>query len=179
MTWFNKMVEERPNVLVLILASFFGLGGFLLSSAFFSTNTKLIGSAAPTTTMRDLNGVEFQLAKFSGTPFVINFWATWCGPCIKEMPMLDRAHRDGTINVVAIASDDETEVRAFKTKHKLNLTVVLQADAGEIYGLLDAPDTIPYSVFFDGNGKVSSVKHGAMSQAEFDSAVSSAKNSKT
>ena len=179
MNWFNKMVEDRPNLLVLILASIFGLGGFLLSSAFFSNNTKLIGSTAPITMMRDLNGAEFQLAKFRGQPFVVNFWATWCPPCIKEMPMLDRAHRDGTINVVAIASDDEAEVRAFKAKHKLNLTVVLQANAGDIYSLLEAPDTIPYSVFFDGEGTVSSVKHGEMSQAEFDSAVLKAKNAKT
>ncbi len=176
MNWFNKMVEDRPNLLVLILASIFGLGGFLLSSAMFSSNTKLIGSIAPTTMMRDLNGAEFQLTKFRGQPFVVNFWATWCGLCIKEMPMLDRAHRDGTINVVAIASDEEADVRAFKTKHKLNLSVVLQANAGDIYNLLEAPDTIPYSVFFDGAGKVSSVKHGAMSQAEFDSAVSKAKS---
>ncbi len=176
MKWFNKMVEERPNVVVLILASLFGLGGFLLSSAFFSNSTKLIGSTAPITMMRDLNGKEFQLSKFRGKPLVVNFWATWCGPCIKEMPMLDRAHRDGTIHVVAIASDDEAEVRAFKATHKLDMTVVLQVDAGEIYSLLEAPDTIPYSVFFDGDGAVSSVKHGAMSQAEFDAEVSKAKS---
>ncbi len=171
MQWFNKMVEERPNLLVLILASLFGLGGFLLSSAFFSDNDELIGSAAPTTMLRDLNGTPFQLAKFRGKPLVVNFWATWCGPCIKEMPMLDRAHRQGTIHVVAIASDDAAEVRAFKAKHKLNLTVVLEADAGGINRLLQTPNTIPYSVFFDAQGNVSSIKHGAMSQAEFDAEV--------
>ncbi len=176
MNWFNKLLEDRPNLLVLILASLFGLGGFLLSSAFFSESAKLIGSAAPTILMRDLNGTEFQLSRFRGKPLVVNFWATWCGPCIEEMPMLDRAQQQGAINVVAIASDDATEVRAFKAKHKLDLTVVLQADAGDIYNLLEAPDTIPYSVFFDGDGKVSSVEHGAMSQAVFDAAVSKAKS---
>ena len=174
MNWFNKMAEERPNLLVLILASLFGLGGFLLSSAFFSDRNELVGSAAPTTEMRDLGGTSFQLTKFRGKPLVVNFWATWCGPCIKEMPMLDRAHRQGAISVVAIASDDAADVRAFKSEHKLKLTVVLEADAGAIYRLLQAPDTIPYSVFFDRDGKVSSIKHGAMSQAEFDAAVTRA-----
>ena len=175
MNWFNKMAEERPNLLVLILASLFGLGGFLLSSAFFSDRNELVGSVAPTTEMRDLSGTSFQLTKFRGKPLVVNFWATWCGPCIAEMPMLDRAHQQGTINVVAIASDDAADVRAFKSEHELKLTVVLEADAGGIYRLLQAPDTIPYSVFFDRDGKVSSVKHGAMSQAEFDAEVVRAK----
>lgn len=175
MYWFNKLAEDRPNLLVLILASLFGVGGFLLSSAFFSDNNRLVGSAAPTTMLRDLGGATFQLSKFRGKPLVVNFWATWCGPCIKEMPMLDRAHRQGAVNVVAIASDNPTEVRAFKSAHKLNLTVVLEADSGGIYRLLQAPDTIPYSVFFDRNGKVSSVFHGSMSQAEFEAEVSKAK----
>ena len=175
MNWFSKMAQDRPNLLVLILASLFGLGGFLLSSMLFSNRSELIGMAAPNTTLRDLSGNTFQLEKFRGKPLVVNFWATWCGPCIKEMPMLDRAHRQGTINVVAIASDDAAEVRAFKTKHKLNLTVVLEADAGGIYGLLQAPDTIPYSVFFDREGKVTAIKHGMMSQTEFDVEVSKAK----
>ena len=175
MNWFNKMAEERPNLLVLMLASLFGVGGFLLSSAFFSDNDALIGTAAPTTTLRDLNGTAFQLAKFRGKPLVVNFWATWCPPCIKEMPMLDRAHRQGVISVVAIASDDADEVREFKTTHKLDMTVVLEADAGGINRLLETPDTIPYSVFFNADGKVSSIKHGAMSQAEFDAEVFKAK----
>ena len=169
------MAQDRPNLLVLILASLFGLGGFLLSSMFFSNRSELIGTTAPSTTLRDLSGNAFQLDKFRGKPLVVNFWATWCGPCIKEMPMLERAQLQGTINVVAIASDDAAEVRAFKVSHKLNLTVVLEADAGDIYGLLHAPDTIPYSVFFDGDGKISSIKNGAMSQAEFDAEVLMAK----
>jgi thiol-disulfide isomerase/thioredoxin len=174
MAWFNKMMDERPNLLVLLLASIFGLGGFLLSSALFSSSNELVGSAAPTTLMRDLSGTEFQLAKFRGKPVVVNFWATWCGPCIEEMPMLDRAHRRGEIHVVAIASDDASDVRTFKTAHKLKLTVVLEADAGGIERLLDVPDTIPYTVFFDREGKVSAIKHGAMSQAEFDAHVEKA-----
>ena len=175
MHWFNKMAEERPNLLVLILASLFGIGGFLLSSALFSNTNDLIGTAAPTTSMRDLGGAEFQLDKFRGKPVVVNFWATWCPPCIEEMPMLDRAHRQGDIHVIAVASDDAGEVRAFKTANKLKLTVVLEADAGGMNRLLDVPDTIPYSVFFDRDGKVSSVKHGAMTQAEFDAEVARAK----
>ena len=174
MQWFNKMAEDRPNLLVLALASLFGLGGFVLSSALFSKTSELIGSAAPATAMRDLSGHEFQLTKFRGKPFVVNFWATWCPPCIEEMPMLDRAHRQGDISVVAIASDDATDVRAFISANKLTLTVVLEADAGGINRLLDVPATIPYSVFFDREGKVSAVKHGAMSQAEFDAEIAKA-----
>ena len=174
MHWFNKLAEERPNLLVLVLASLFGLGGFVLSSALFSKSSELIGSPAPTTVLRDLSGHEFQLTKFRGKPLVVNFWATWCPPCIEEMPMLDRAHRQGDISVVAIASDDASDVRAFTAANKLKLTVVLEADAGGINRLLDVPATIPYSVFFDREGKVSAVKHGAMSQAEFDAEIAKA-----
>ena len=74
-----------------------------------------------------------------------------------------------------IRRKDADEVREFKTTHKLDMTVVLEADAGGINRLLETPDTIPYSVFFNADGKVSSIKHGTMSQAEFDAEVSKAK----
>ncbi len=171
MIWFKKMLDERPNTLVLILAAAFGLGGFLLSSALFSDSDKLIGSAAPTLVMQDLAGKKVQLQDFRGKPLVVNFWATWCPPCIKEMPMLERAHSRGDIQVVAIASDEAADVRGFQKAQALTMTLVLEAQAGGINRALRVPNTIPYSVFFDANGQVVSVQHGGMSQADFDAQV--------
>jgi thiol-disulfide isomerase/thioredoxin len=171
MGWLKTMLDERPNTLVLILAAAFGLGGFLLSSALFSDSAKLIGSTAPEMAIRDLTGKPIYLKDFRGKPMVVNFWATWCPPCIKEMPMLERAHRRGDIQVIAIASDEAADVRDFQKTQALTMTVAVEDDAPGINRALRVPNTIPYSVFFDANGKVVSVHHGAMSQADFDAEV--------
>jgi thiol-disulfide isomerase/thioredoxin len=171
MSWLKKILDERPNMLVLILAAAFGLGGFLLSSALFSDSAKLVGSTAPAMSMRDLAGKKVQLQDFRGKPLVVNFWATWCPPCIEEMPMLERAHSRGDIQVIAIASDEAADVRDFQKNLALTMTMVLEADASGINRALRVPNTIPYSVFFDSDGIVVAVHHGGMSQADFDAKV--------
>jgi thiol-disulfide isomerase/thioredoxin len=174
MSWFSTMAEERPNTLVLILAAAFGIGGFLLSSMLFKESSALIGSVAPTVQLREMDGDEFALSKFRGKPVVVNFWATWCPPCVHEMPILERAHQSGKVAVIAIANDEEDAVRAFIKQHKFEMTVVLEEDAAGMGRALAAPSTIPYSVFFDRQGKVVAVTRAGMSQSEFDALLKKA-----
>ena len=167
MSWWNEMAENHPNRLVLILAACFGLGGFLLSRALFSDSQALVGSPAPNTTLIDISGNSIQFAQFRGKPVVVNFWATWCPPCIKELPMMDRTHRSGKAEVITVATDDPNDVRAFLEKRSMQLRVVLDADAGNLASALALPSVIPYTVFIDTNGKISSVKRGALDEQEF------------
>ena len=65
------------------------------------------GAAAPAATFKDGKGGETRLANFAGRPTLVNLWATWCGPCVKELPTLATlAERDTGIAVIAVAQDD-------------------------------------------------------------------------
>ena len=64
-------------------------------------------------------GGELAMGPLRGKPLVLNFWATWCAPCVKEMPMLDAFHREHQAQgwqVVGLAVDGPTPVREFLTK---------------------------------------------------------------
>lgn len=174
MSWWSDMAEHHPNRLVLILAACFGLGGFLLSRALFSDSNELVGSAAPAMVMTDLSGRKLELAQLRGKPVVVNFWATWCPPCVKELPMMDRAHRAGQAEVIAIATDDPADVRAYLQKRSFQMRVVLEQDANNAGSALAQPSVIPYTVFIDTQGKISSVKRGALSKQEFERRLAAA-----
>jgi thiol-disulfide isomerase/thioredoxin len=83
------------------------------------------GKAAPDALFNDPDGGEISLADFKGTPVLVNLWATWCAPCVKELPTLDKlaaSHRiDGQLGVVAISQDSgpQPSVRAFLAKLKV------------------------------------------------------------
>ena len=67
------------------------------------------GQPAPDAAFNDPDGGEISLAEFKGTPVLVNLWATWCAPCVKELPTLDRLaamHRDdGKLGVIAVSQD--------------------------------------------------------------------------
>jgi len=63
------------------------------------------GEAAPAVMFDDPNGVKTTLASFTGRPFVLNLWATWCGPCKVEMPALDKIAAEGKLPIVTVSQD--------------------------------------------------------------------------
>ena len=79
------------------------------------------------------DGSALPMQSFRGKPLLLNFWATWCAPCISEMPLLDafeaRASRAGW-NVLAIAIDSAEAVRAFVAAHQLQLPIGLAGADG-------------------------------------------------
>ena len=80
------------------------------------------GKPAPDTDFHDPDGGDISLADFKGVPVLVNLWATWCAPCVKELPTLDRlaaAHAiDGDIGIIAVSQDmaPQGSVKAFLGK---------------------------------------------------------------
>src|SRR5690348_9319236 len=81
------------------------------------------GQAAPTTSFNDPDGNATSLKAFAGKATLVNLWASWCAPCVKELPTLDRLAqaRKGKLNVVAISQDmaPHASVEAFLKTHNI------------------------------------------------------------
>lgn len=102
-------------------------------------------------------GGELSMAALRGTPVLLNFWATWCAPCIKEMPLLDafyQEHRGKGWHVVGLAIDSPTPVREFLGKLKVSFPIGLAGLTGvELAQALGNPSgSLPFSVAFDRRG---------------------------
>src|SRR3954449_11541492 len=72
-------------------------------------------------TFSDPDGDETSLPDFAGKPVLVNLWATWCAPCVKELPTLDRLSRAKRIAVIAVSQDSgpHASVEAFLASHKI------------------------------------------------------------
>jgi thiol-disulfide isomerase/thioredoxin len=104
----------------------------------------------------DPKGVETNLSEFAGKPTLVNLWASWCAPCIKELPTLDRLAKseDGKLNVIAISQDDapHASVVAFLQIHKIATLQSYQDPKSHwLYGM--GAEVLPTSILFDSKGK--------------------------
>lgn len=116
-------------------------------------------------------GGELALASLRGKPLVLNFWATWCPPCITELPLLDRFHREQNAagwSVVALAIDSPTPVREFLLKQPLAMPVGLAGLEGVEFGrsLGNTQGGLPFTVVLDSQGSVRSRQLGALKEPD-------------
>jgi cytochrome c biogenesis protein CcmG/thiol:disulfide interchange protein DsbE len=127
-----------------------------------------IGDPAPAFTLTDLDGRTVSLADLRGRPVIVNFWASWCGPCIEEMPLLKRAsaeHASDGLAVVGIVFQDRAEAaRAFAARIGADWPAALDPGSAvaNAYGV-DAP---PASFFVNRSGIVAGRQIGQLSAAD-------------
>lgn len=128
-----------------------------------------IGSAAPDFTVQD-SARKVTLSQFRGQVVVLNFWATWCPPCVEEMPSLvqmQQKMKDKGITVLAISVDvDDGAYKKFLQDHNVNLLAVRDADqkSSDLYGTFKFPETY----IIDRNGVVRRKFIGAVDWTEPD-----------
>ncbi|WP_245600248.1 TlpA family protein disulfide reductase [Sphingomonas jaspsi] len=116
------------------------------------------GEAAPATMFKNPDGGDISLAKFKGTPVLVNLWASWCAPCINELPTLQKleeAHAvDGALGVIAVSQDmaPQSSVDAFLKEKGI---ARFAAFHDEKMGLTDALSiqVMPTTVLYDADGK--------------------------
>lgn len=125
-------------------------------------------AAAPDFTLRTMNGPNMRLAEQRGRVVMVNFWATWCGPCRQEMPHLNRLYekyRASGFVLMGVNVDDDTRNAAdVAAKLGLKFPVLLDTDKGvsKLYDL----STMPSTVLIDRDGKVRYVHRGYLSGYE-------------
>lgn len=132
------------------------------------------GEVIPPLELPMLDGALLQLPQtYAGRAQLINLWASWCGPCIEEMPELDRfADQQGStgVQVVGIALDDAAAVRAFLDRIPVRYPIAIDAagpaDAGVQLGNLKG--VLPYTVLVDAGGRLVKQKIGPFRDGEID-----------
>lgn len=126
------------------------------------------------TTLEQPDGQStLAMASLKGRPLLVNFWATWCPPCVEELPMLNafyQAHAAGGWQVVGLAVDQAGAVRSFLQKLPLAFPVGMAGLAGtDLSRSLGNPSGgLPYTVVFNAQGVVVHQKIGKVNQADLD-----------
>jgi thiol-disulfide isomerase/thioredoxin len=116
------------------------------------------GQPAPDATFADPDGGEISLADFRGTPVLVNLWATWCAPCVKELPTLNAlAHKhdkDGALGVIAVSQDmgPQGSVEAFLAKLKVDDLGAYHDPKMALSGALNA-QVMPTTILYDAQGR--------------------------
>ncbi len=127
-----------------------------------------IGSAAPAFSLTDLDGNAVSLASLRGHPVIVNFWASWCGPCIEEFPLLQQAASrhaaDGLVVVGIVYQDRADAARSFMARMGAQWATAMDpgGTVAASYGIYAPPDTF----FIDRNGVIAGRQIGQLSQQD-------------
>ncbi len=155
-------------MLVLTLVA---IGSFALwrSSGRASNTDPMVGTEAPDFSLQTPDGETYRLSDLRGRAVLINFWATWCGPCRVEMPLLQERYTRYSPNLIVLGVDNnEPAEMVADFQIELGLTFPLLVDPGAEVNQLYRVRGYPSSYFIDAQGVVRVVHIGVMTERQLD-----------
>ncbi len=174
-------------VLVFLLALAAGIGAYYASRAWLvpapvekpamptvpAAPAAVIPDRRPDVTLADRDGKLRSLSEWNGRPQVINFWATWCAPCRREIPMLNQLATDGAhpqIALIGIAIDFREDVLTYLEKTPIDYTVLIGEedglDAARAFGMESLG--LPFTAFIDKQGRIVTMHLGELHRPQAD-----------
>ena len=162
----NRSIQILLFVAVTLVAA---VGGYWFSGPIHSG--RINADAVLGATFPDLAGEPRMIGDWKGEVLVVNFWATWCAPCLEEIPMFVRLQQElgqQGLQFVGIAVDQHDKVAKFVAKNAVNYPIVIgQLDAIKIAESAgNNSGGLPYTLVFDRRGQVASRHFGGLTEKE-------------
>ena len=137
----------------------------LLFAACLSSPATATNPLAPDFTLREITGASYKLSEHRGEIIILNFWATWCGPCAAELPHLnaiDQTYADRGVNVVAVSIDaarHASAVKAYVKSRRYTFTTLHDRDTA-VVAQYNPSKVVPYTAIIDREGRIVQVHTG-------------------
>ncbi len=170
------MINRYVLVAVMILTGAAGFAGYRSDCFTLDVSTRAAVTNAwdlPPLVLDDLNGKQRKLYDWHGRVIILNFWASWCGPCLTEIPSLVRYQQEygeAGLQIIGVAMDEAQKARNVVRSLYINYPVLV-ADPDDNQGLLghwgDARQVLPYSVVIGRDGHIHFTRIGVMDEESF------------
>ncbi|MGP8035092.1 MAG: TlpA family protein disulfide reductase [Steroidobacteraceae bacterium] len=135
-----------------------------------TTPARKVPESVPPLSLPGLDGVSHQLTQWRGHPLLVNFWATWCEPCRREIPLLEGLRAENAakkLEIVGIAIDYRDPVQKYALANHMDYPILLGERGGFAAADAFGMDTVlPFSVFADSQGRVVALKVGELHRDE-------------
>ncbi len=174
-----RLICASALIAVASIAAFTSCGGTSVRAEVTAEKDRKL---APDFTLQDATGKNVKLSDFRGKVVLLNFWATWCGPCKIEIPWFidfQQQFKDRDFVILGVSMDDDgwKSVKPYLEQKKINYRVMIGTE--ELSTLYGGVDALPTTFLIDRAGRVASRHDGLVSKSEYESEIQHLLDNKT